>query len=92
MVPACREHGRLSHEGKKSLAAGLNKLKRNESLQLRKENMLRKITSQKAALKTEICQTFARLGQACQQDCIGMLNTRCNGMICHRVFAVRYIV
>lgn len=65
----------LSPRDKAALAEQASKLKKNERLlQLRKDSMLPRITSKMAALKTEICQAFAQLGQACKQDCIGMLN------------------
>lgn len=67
----CREHS-LSPGDRAALAEQSARLKKNDGLlQLRKEMMLPRITGKMAHLKTEICQIFARLGQACKQDCIG---------------------
>lgn len=66
-----REHS-LSPRDRAALAEQSARLKKNDGLlQLRKEIMLPRITGKMAHLKTEICHIFARLGQACKQDCIG---------------------
>ena len=66
-----REHS-LSPGDRAALAKQSARLKKNDQLlQLRKDTMLPRIIGKMAGLKTEICQTFARLGQACKQDCIG---------------------
>lgn len=62
----------LPSELQAALAEQAAKLKKNGSLlQLRKSSMLQGIMGRMAHLKKEICKPLARLGQRCQQDCIG---------------------
>lgn len=73
MCPYCRV-GDLSPELRVQVAekAGQLKQKRNDSvLKLRKQTMLQDIRGGMSALKQAMCLSFARLGQACKQDCIG---------------------
>ena len=66
----------LSPGDRAALAQQSARLKKNDRLlQLHKDNMLPRVTGRMADLKTEICQIFTRLGQACKQDCIGKFST-----------------